>query len=238
MLSYDNGEGNSLVSLDRLKSAGYPYRLLMVEDSGFRLGIIKPLNTLLRAALEDSECRYILMCSNDHHVITPDWLRLLVWKAKSDPTLGCISPLQLNDHVSCGKWSQTGFLVPQSDPNDPFWETWEHEYVDISRGFCLMPASLLREIGLFDEGFGTGAYENYDMWNRMKYAHPEMKSSSWGKVKYTHCVHGNKIEIKDPNTPAAQGEWNQKAGGEYYIRKWEQGPGAHPRKPNFEGQIW
>jgi len=239
---YKNGTA-TLEALERLKMAGYPYRFVFLEDVGFRQGIIKPLNTILRMALADTDCQFIHMQSNDHHCITPNWLKIMVETLKSNPTIGCLSPMQFNDHGHCMTDWEIGYSnLGLKGINDPYWDTFAEDYVDISRGFCTVRAEMLRKIGLFDENFGTGAFENYDMWNRANNA--GYRSHIFGKVKYTHCVHGNQIHVKSRDIEAGTHQnvekwWDSYDLGPYYVSKWGEGPGNHHgRKPAFEGAVW
>lgn len=241
LISYESKDSNNVhKAIDMVRRGGYPHRLLMLEDAQFREGIIKPLNYLLRSALVDPTCEYIVTMSNDHYCYIDGWLKMMVEKMKTEPNMGVLSGQQMNDHGEHGMYYQ----ISQKDgvaygTHAPYWETFEMNYNDVSRGFCLMRASMLRGIGLFDENFGVGSFENYDYYARLTRA--GYVSRLWGKIVYEQCVHGNMdLPINSEGKPATTQDsfWDQPMGAKYFVEKWGVTVGqTPPGPPKFEGKI-
>lgn len=219
-----------------VEAEGHPFRLIALEDSGFRQGIIKPLNSAIRAALADKECEHVFTLSNDHYAYRMGWMRAMVEKMESDPNIGCLGGQQMNDHGNCGTYYQISQKDGQRYPTDsPYWDTFEMDYNDVSRGFCLLRADMLRKLGLFDENLGTGSFENYDYYIRLTQA--GYRSVLWGKIVYEQCVHGNMDLPVD--SMGHRKFWDQEIGHAYFRMKWGVRPGVVPaHKPNMEGAIW
>jgi O-antigen biosynthesis protein len=195
--------------IPELHRAGVPHRLWILEDSNLpRCGVPWARNTLMRWALKDPECKYMVHLSNDIDTITPGWLAETIETFKGDPKIGAVS---LGKMVNYG----TGFgnfihgdFIPETDER---WAFSEEDHVQVVTSLCVITRKAIETVGRFDENFGMGGYEEIDMALRMWQAGFRVVLS--GMPRYHHDIGptGNHFDYPMLNS-------------DYFAKKW--GPGS------------
>jgi GT2 family glycosyltransferase/tetratricopeptide (TPR) repeat protein/2-polyprenyl-3-methyl-5-hydroxy-6-metoxy-1,4-benzoquinol methylase len=133
------------------------------------LGFAKGVNQGLQAA----EGTHLLLLNNDT-VVTPGWLRRLLRCLHSGPDVGLVGPL--TNYASGPQQVQASYRSPAA--LDAFaWDLGRHgtRYQEVSRliGFCmLMKRETVARVGLLDEQFGLGTFEDDDYsWRARRAGH-------------------------------------------------------------------
>lgn len=162
-----------------------PHEIIFV-DNGSTDGTVKWLRTLAREhgrcrlienkknqgfakgcnqGIEASRGEYVLLLNNDV-VVTPEWLAGLLECLKSAPDAGIVGPMT---NTISGPQKTGGASCESASGLDEyaraFRERNRHRRVPLRRivGFCMLfRRSLAAEIGLLDETFGTGNFEDDD----------------------------------------------------------------------------
>ena len=156
LILIDNG---SLAStrdyLEQFKrESSAPVRLIQNPTN---LGFIKATNQGIRAG----QAPWVCLLNNDT-VVTPGWLTEML-KAAADPQVGLVNPTS----------NSLGFHAP-NDSIEPYAESLKEETgkwteLPIALGFCLLAKrTLLDQVGLLDESFGMGNFEDDDLSRRVK----------------------------------------------------------------------
>lgn len=156
-----------------LKNTRIPYRLILVDNAsgaetqvyleGLKakmpdtvelirndenLGFIKAVNQ----ALKLSGAPYVCILNNDT-VPAPGWLERMVEFAESHEDIGLVNP-QCNGHLDMPIEEHAAVLKKNKD-----------EYMEMNQcqGFCmLVKRQLIEKIGVLDEAFGIGGYDDTD----------------------------------------------------------------------------
>ncbi|NQU95511.1 MAG: glycosyltransferase family 2 protein [Candidatus Omnitrophica bacterium] len=166
------------------KNTQYPYRLLIVdnasdsETAGYindlkkdrgenlqlirneeNLGFIKAVNKGIAASLAE----YVCLLNNDT-IVTPGWLGEMVALMEKRPDIGIVNPSSngLGQNLPKGVTPNEYTLRSKSQSG---------QFVELGSafGFCmLMRRKLFGEIGLFDEVYGMGNFEDTDFSLRAK----------------------------------------------------------------------
>ena len=147
LLLIDNGseEGTREVLKHFKQTSVKPVEILRNEQN---LGFIKAVNQGIRA----STAPWVCLLNNDT-VVHPGWLREMVEAAESYPRIGLLNPSS----------NTLG-----SDPNklSPGWVE-----LPTAVGFCLLARkSLFDQIGLLDERYGMGNFDDDDLSRRVRQA--------------------------------------------------------------------
>lgn len=126
----------------------------------------------VNAGIRASSGEYVVVLNNDV-LVTPRWLSNMVYCAESDPAIGLVGPVT-------GKCSGVQKVPAQfSDPGEmfAFAEKWNQpnpsRWFDTNRlvGFCmLVKREVFGRVGLFDERFGPGNFEDDDFCLRARLA--------------------------------------------------------------------
>jgi GT2 family glycosyltransferase len=119
-----------------------------------------------------------LMMLNADVLVTPGWLEKMVACAESDPSVGLVGPCTNNaTHVQAIPVGYKSikdlnrFALANAIKHDAQWE-------DVHRliGFCLLiRREVLQKVGVLDERFGPGGYEDYDYCLRVQQAGYKIK---------------------------------------------------------------
>lgn len=165
-----------------------PYELVLV-DNGSTDGTVEYLESVSGATvtvnrenrgfpaaanqgIRASRGRQIMLLNNDT-VVTTGWLRRLLKALKSDENVGLVGP--------CSNYVASPQEIPVSYQDlsgvDGFAWDWgkknDGRRIDIDRlvGFCLLISrNVIEDIGLLDEQFGVGCFEDDDYCRRAKQA--------------------------------------------------------------------
>lgn len=163
-------EPYELIVVDNGSTDGTPQRLMerAAEDGRYRL-VLNPENRGYAAGCNQGMHQacgsYIVLLNNDV-IVTPEWLTGLLECHASDPLAGIVGPLTNNASgiqvVSDPDYADSGEL-------DAFARQFrvQHRFRKVNSrrivGFCMLfSRSLTDKIGLLDEQFGTGNYEDDD----------------------------------------------------------------------------
>ncbi|HMK50233.1 MAG TPA: glycosyltransferase, partial [Thermodesulfovibrionales bacterium] len=168
------------------------------------LGFAKGCNQGIRA----SRGEYIMLLNNDV-VVTEDWFTGMLECAKADPKSGIIGPMT-NNISGIQKVKEQGYesvdgLQPYAKS---FRELNRHRRIPARRvvGFCMLfRKELIDRIGLLDESFGSGNFEDDDLCLRAALAgyrntiagdvfihHHGSRSFIGNGIDYTSAMSGNK----------------------------------------------
>jgi GT2 family glycosyltransferase/glycosyltransferase involved in cell wall biosynthesis/Flp pilus assembly protein TadD len=169
------------------KNTGQPYQLVLVdngssEDVAYEADqnnievIRNESNTGFANACNQgitAMCgEYVVILNNDT-IVTPGWLKRLLWHMENDPTVGIVGPST--------SFASTVQQIPVSykterdlyEFSESVYEKNRHAAMDVDKvvGVCmLMRRKVLEEIGLFDTRFGIGNFEDDDICLRARLA--------------------------------------------------------------------
>ena len=159
LILVDNGSTTETKELlEKFAASGrIPVKLIRNEEN---LGFVKGTNQGIRAG----GAEWVCLLNNDT-VVTPGWLAEMIRVAEADPANGLVNPSSNSLGSVAGGLSPAAYaetLKPLSG-----------QWVDLPKalGFCLLAKrSLLDRIGLLDETFGMGNFEDDDLSNRARQA--------------------------------------------------------------------
>ncbi|MBU0880757.1 MAG: glycosyltransferase family 2 protein [Candidatus Omnitrophica bacterium] len=205
-----------------VKNTRYPYRLILVDNASDKdtreylgkfasdnpdkatlirnehnAGYIKAINQGFKV----SDASYVCMMNNDT-LPAPGWLERMVEFAESHTDVGLINP-------QCG-----GHDGASVDPHAATLERYKGEYMEMNQcqGFCmLVKRELIDKIGVLDESYGVGGYDDTDYSIR---AHKAGYRSVSIRDSYVyHRIHGSFDE-------AGNREEVVKRNRDIYYKKW------------------
>ncbi|MFA4981151.1 MAG: glycosyltransferase [Candidatus Omnitrophota bacterium] len=138
LILIDNGSAPETKNYLREFAASHKNVRLM--ENAENVGWVKAVNQGLKA----SSSRFMCVMNNDTIVRTGDWISKLIAVAKSGNDIGLVNP-----------FFQAKRMCPECDA--PFTE------IDFCRGYCvLIKREVLDKIGLWDEAYGIGYYDDHD----------------------------------------------------------------------------
>lgn len=198
----DNGSSDGTVSwLETLVRENAHYKLIQNKTN---LGFAKGCNQGIEAASGE----YVLLLNNDT-VVTKDWLSGMLETLNSAPDIGIVGPL--TNHISgIQKIEKVGYHSLEEIENyaPAFREKNRYRRIETRRvvGFCMLfERSLVEKIGLFDESFGTGNFEDDDFCARAALAgyrnviagdvfihHSGSRSFIGNRIDYVGSMTGNR----------------------------------------------
>ena len=151
LMIVDNGSGKETRDyLDSLKAgAGLNIELIRNEKN---LGFVKAVNQGMKA----SSAPYICLMNNDT-IATDGWLEEMVKIAEAGPEVGIVNPSSNTfGQDPCG-----GSIEDYAAALKRFTGRTQELYA--ARGFCmLIKRDVIRKIGVFDEIYGMGNFEDTD----------------------------------------------------------------------------
>lgn len=160
-----------------IKNTGFPYRLILVDNASSgetrryledasknskniflirnneNLGFIKAVNK----GISESNSEYICVMNNDT-LAAEGWLNEIIEVLKSNPVIGIVNPASNN----------FGIFPAKNETLDEFAEklkTNAGKWIELNSciGFCMVfKRELINKIGLFDEIYGMGNFEDTD----------------------------------------------------------------------------
>ncbi len=159
LILIDNGsEEPTRRSLDQFR-AGHPEKVRLIRNE-INQGYIKGVNQGIRAA----QAPWVCLLNNDT-IVTAGWLTEMLKVASADARIGLVNPTS----------NSLGFKLGETPLEDyaqnlkkALGQTAE---LSTALGFCLLARrSLFDRIGLLDESFGMGYFEDDDLSKRVKTA--------------------------------------------------------------------
>jgi len=137
--------------------ASVPVQLIRNDRN---LGFIRASNQGILAA----SAPWICLLNNDT-TVTPGWLGEMIRVADSDPRIGLVNP------TSNSLGYPTGTLSPQAYAQRLKAQSGRWIEIPVALGFCLLARrDLFERIGLLDEGYGMGYFEDDDLSLRARVA--------------------------------------------------------------------
>ncbi len=147
---------------DYLKTLEHPYKIILNnENKGFSAGN----NIGIQAAQGD----YIVLLNNDT-IVTPGWLLTLLNHCTRNPELGLLGPM--TDNIGNEAKIELASIMPSQKEDAIKEKILAHmgELMPLKTlaFFCVMiPYKIIREVGLLDEQFGLGFFEDDDYCRRV-----------------------------------------------------------------------
>lgn len=127
------------------------------------LGFAKGMNTMIKLA----QTEYVTICNDDVELLYPEW-----WQEVMDIFVENPHIMGFNPHSPCNKQSSGNRLAqyeykPDYTPEDivKMKEIFKHErfYIGCCTYFTIFKKEFFDKVGLFDESFGQGSGEDYDL---------------------------------------------------------------------------
>lgn len=182
-------------------------RLIQNRDN---LGFAKAINQGMRAARGE----YVIWLNNDV-IVTPGWLESLIACAERSPKIGAVGPCT-NETVGYQKVARAPYRGDKQLYR--FSQAWAlknsartiaaHRLV----GFCLLlKREVIKQVGLLDNRFGLGCYEDYDYCLRVRQAGYDLACALDVFVHH----HGHK-SFKSNTAMLAQAAMNR----DIFLDKW------------------
>ncbi|MHB9099690.1 MAG: glycosyltransferase, partial [Syntrophales bacterium] len=216
----DNGSTDGTVKwLKALTKENKDYKLI---ENKLNLGFAKGCNQ----GIEASRGEYILLLNNDV-VVAEGWLSGMLDCLKTAPDAGIIGPMTNNisgvQQVVSDEYRSVEYLDKYAGQ---FREKHRHRRIPLRRivGFCMLfTRALAQQIGLLDESFGTGNFEDDDFCLRAALAghrnyiagdvfihHYGSRSFIGNKIDYGTAMSGNRKIIEKKWTLNSQSEAGKK----------------------------
>lgn len=158
LLLIDNGSEQETRGLLDDAARRDPERVQVLRNAE-NLGFIKAVNQGIRA----STAPYVCLLNNDT-VVMPGWLEEMVRVAESDPAIGLVNPQSTTFGSVPAQRTLDGIRAHAEAVARERGQTRE---LATAIGFCLViTRRLLETIGLFDEQYGMGNFEDADFTKR------------------------------------------------------------------------
>jgi len=216
----DNGSTDGTVEwLKKQIRENKSYKLI---DNKKNLGFARGCNQGIEAA----QGEYILLLNNDV-VVAEGWLTGLLSCLSSAPDAGIVGPMTNNisgiQQIIDDEYRTVDYLDKYAAK---FREKYQHRRIPLRRivGFCMLfRRSLVEQIGLLDESFGTGNFEDDDLCLRAELAgyknyiagdvfihHFGSRSFIGNRIDYSAAMSGNRKVIDKKWTLSTQTEEGRK----------------------------
>jgi len=159
LILIDNGsEEPTRRALDRFLS-DHSEKVLLIRNETNQ-GYIKGVNQGIRAA----QAPWVCLLNNDT-IATPGWLTEMLKVASADAKIGLVNPTSNSLGFKPGELPLDDYARSLKEASGQTSE------LSIALGFCLMARrSLFEQVGLLDESFGMGYFEDDDLSRRVKAA--------------------------------------------------------------------
>ncbi|MBI1953053.1 MAG: glycosyltransferase family 2 protein [Candidatus Omnitrophica bacterium] len=159
LILVDNGSDAPTQELLERARARRPDSIRVLRNER-NLGFIRATNQGIRAGDSDWVC----LLNNDT-VVAPGWLSEMIQVAQADPRIGLVNPTS----------NSLGFPLsaPSVDEQAKTLRDQRGRWAELSTalGFCLLARrSLLNQVGLLDESFGMGNFDDDDLSRRVRQA--------------------------------------------------------------------
>jgi len=222
------------------KNTGYPYRLVIVDNGSGRetsvyltalkaradinavlirndenLGFAKGVNQGIAA----SDAPYLCVMNNDT-VAAAGWLEEMMNVMAAHPEIGILNP---SSNTSGQKGSGPATRNRQSG-SGPFCGQIQELYR--ARGFCmLIRREVVEKVGLFDESYGRGYFEETDYSYRVQAAGFRIARAKGAYVYHKESITFNKLADKEElfrcNEKIFQEKWGKRLNVGYVLNRIE-----------------
>ncbi|MFH1624074.1 MAG: glycosyltransferase [Pseudomonadota bacterium] len=230
LIFVDNGSTDGTVEyLKTVQSSEFRVQSIRIIENTSNRGFAAGNNQGIGAARGD----YILLLNNDI-IVTDGWLQEMIRGAESDPKIGIVGPM--SNYVS-GPQLDREAKYSNIEEMQAYARNFAHKnkgrWLEFDRmvGFCmLIKREVLDKIGLLDERFGSGNFEDDDLCLRAERAGYKMMIC--GNVFVHHF--GSRSFVGNNIDYTAQLEKNK----EVFLEKWKVEPGERvdPYSCNEEGE--
>ena len=228
----DNGSGPEVVNYLKAAAANEPRLTVIFNEEN--LGFARANNIGIQAA---GECDYIVLL-NDDTIVTRRWLSKLIRYLQDDP-VGIVGPVTNN----IGNEAKIPVTYGGPEGIDVFADNYEREHkgqsFDISMlaMYCVaMRRALLDKIGLLDEQFRIGMFEDDDFSLRVRRAGYRVVCAEdifihhWGQASFRQMDKGMYFRIFTENRAKFEAKW----GRTWQAHRLREAPKAEPRRPTQE----
>ncbi len=208
----DNGSGAEVVEYLRTCEAREPR--LKVIFNGENLGFARANNIGIRAA---GECEYVVLLNNDT-VVTRGWLCGLVRHLQS-PGVGLVGPVT----NAIGNEAKIEVGYKGLEGMDQFAERYTRAHaggwfeIPVLAMYCLaMRRSLLDQVGLLDERYGVGMFEDDDFALTVRQAGKQLVCAEdvfvhhWGQASFGKLPPGRYDQLFEDNRRKFEQKWGRK----------------------------
>lgn len=157
LILIDNGsESPTRELLDRFQvTSRYPVQIIRNKEN---LGFIRGVNQGIRA----SNAPWICLLNNDT-VVSPGWMTELLRVGQGNPSIGLINPTSNSLGFNAGTTPLADYARLLKSASG----TWTE--LTTALGFCLFSRrSLYDQVGLLDESFGMGYFDDDDLSRRVR----------------------------------------------------------------------
>jgi GT2 family glycosyltransferase len=218
--SYPNFEvivvdnGSDLDVIEYLKAHASQEPRLKVILNGANLGFARANNIGIRAA---QACDYIIFLNNDV-IVTPGWLSKII-DYLDDPLIGLIGPVT----NWAGNEARIEVDYQRIEALDRFAVEYKRTHAGQSFDIPMLALhcvgtrkSLLDEIGLLDERFGIGMFEDDDLAMRARQAGyrvicaEDIYVHHWGQASFGALSRFEYMRLFRENRKKFEAKWNQK----------------------------
>jgi GT2 family glycosyltransferase len=169
-----------------------------VMRSERNLGVAKARNMGATEALKDPAIKYVCFVDNDIRV-SPDWLSKMVRVLEDNGQVGIVAPLS---SVANGAQNVSN-QYPRKDAATIVKEIASREpplvlVEEVDRFCMLVRASVLGQIGLFDDSFGIYGYEELDFCKRARQAGIEIAMANRAYVEHKGgtTIYSNQMNLR------------------------------------------
>ena len=172
-------------------------------------GFTKALNDLLKIAYDDKYMESVTVIATDVEIVTSDWLTKILEYVKDKPDVGMVAPFEYLLSDDCALLPYSGVRKTLGASNNK-----PEELVYPIFAMVWISKDCLRTVGLLDEAFSPGSYDDFDYAVRAKLE--GFKTMWFPDVIYKH-IRGATI---GPLVQAGIYEYPSKQ-AEYFYKKWK-----------------
>ena len=162
----DNGSKD-----DSAEILGAEFGDIRLIRSERNLGFAGGMNLGIREVM-DSGCEFVFGLNNDTVVDDPDLLRKLIVPFDEDERMGVTSPVEYD--------------ITGTKARYPRCTSGARYEIDVTGAAFMVPTKILREVGLFDEGFFL-YYEDSDLFARIQKAGYKLATVKEGRFLHVGC---------------------------------------------------
>jgi len=201
LIVVDNGSSvDTKIYLEALKDLFKTDMLLLRNERN--LGFVKAVNQALRS----SDAPYVCLLNNDT-VVTDGWLSEMIKVFESNPGLGILNP----SSNTLGQFPSQGMTIDSYAAGIRVYSLQTQELYTC-RGFCmLIKREVIDKVGLLDEAYGIGYFEETDYCKRAQGAGFKM-----ARAKASYVYHKESATFKTVESKGELFAKNEKI----FLKRW------------------